>query len=70
MLFSDDIVICKEAREEVELRLESCKYAFERKGMKVNRSNTKYLRINGGNDKETIKMEDKKVLREKKFMFF
>ena len=37
MLFADDIVICEETREEVEQRLESCKYALERRGMKVSR---------------------------------
>ena len=35
MLFDDDIVICEETREEVERRLESWKYALERRGMKV-----------------------------------
>ena len=35
MLFADDIVICKETRKEVEQRLESWRYALERRGMKV-----------------------------------
>ena len=61
MLFADDIVICKETREEVEQRLESWGYALKR-GMKVSRSKTEYLCINGGNGDETMKMEDTKVL--------
>ena len=61
MLFADDIVICKETREEVERRLESWRYALERRGMKVSRSKTEYLCINGGNDHETVKREDTKV---------
>ena len=61
MLFADDIVICEETREEVEQRLESWKYALERRGMKVSRSKTEYWCINGGNDEETVKMEDTKV---------
>ena len=65
MLFADDIVICKETREEVEQRLECWRYALERRGMKVSRSKTEYLCINGGNDKETVKMEDTKVPRVK-----
>ena len=69
MLFADDIVICEEAREEVERRLESWKYALERRGMKVNRSKTKYLCINRGNDDETVKMEDTKVPRVKEFKY-
>ena len=35
--------------------------------MKVSRSKTKYLCINGGNDEETVKMEDTKVPRVKEF---
>ena len=69
MLFADDTVICEETREEVELRLESWRYALERRGMKVNRSKAKYLCINGGNDNETVTMEDTKVPRVKEFKY-
>ena len=62
-------VICEESREEVERRLESWKYALERRGMKVNRSKTEYLWINGGNDDEKVKMEDTKVPRVKEFKY-
>ena len=37
--------------------------------MKVSRSKTEYLCINGGNDNETLKMEDTKVPRVKKFKY-
>ena len=69
MLFSDDIVICEETRKEVQQRLECWRYALERKGMKVSRSKTEYLCINGGNDHETMKMEDTKVPRVKEFKY-
>ena len=69
MLFADDIAICKETRKEMEQRLESWRYALERRGMKVSRSKTKYLCINGGNDNETVKMEDTKVPRVKEFKY-
>ena len=69
MLFVHDIVICKETREEVEWRLESWRYALERRGMKVSRLKTKYLCINGGNDDKTVKMEDTKVPRVKEFKY-
>ena len=69
MLFADDIVICEETREEVELRLESWRYALEKRGIKVSRSKTEYLCINGGNDKETVKIKDTKVPRVKKFKY-
>ena len=65
MLFADDIVICKETREEVKRRLESWRYALERTGMKVNRSKTKYLCINGGNNNKTVKI----VPRVKEFKY-
>ena len=63
------IVICEETREEVEQRLEFWKYALERRGMKVSRSKTEYLCINGGNGNETVKMEDTKVPRIKEFKY-
>ena len=69
MLFADDIVICVETREEVEWRLECWIYASERRGMKVSRSKTKYLCVNGGNDKETVKMEHTKLPRVKEFKY-
>ena len=69
MMFADDIVICEKTREEVEQRLESWRYALEGRGMKVSRSKTEYLCINGGNVNETVKMEDTKVPRVKEFKY-
>ena len=60
-LFADDIVICEDTREEVERRIECWRYALERRGMKISRSKTEYLCVNGENDKKTVKMEDTKV---------
>ena len=70
MLFADDIVICEETKEEVEWRIECWRYALERRGMKVSRSKTEYLCVNGENDKETVKMEDTKVPRVTDFKYF
>ena len=69
MLFADDIVICEETSEEVKRRLESWRYALERREMKVSRSKTEYLCINGGNDNKTVKMEDTKVPKVKEFKY-
>ena len=69
MLFADGIVICAETREEAERRLECWRYALERRGINVSRSKTEYLCINGGNDKETVKMENTKVPRVKEFKY-
>ena len=59
-LFAYDIMICEETRKGVERRLESWRYAMEKREMKVSRSKTEYLCINGRNDDKTVKMEDKK----------
>ena len=64
-----DIVICEETREEVEWKLESWRYALERRGIKVSSSKIEYLCINGGNDDETVKMEDAKLPRVKEFKY-
>ena len=69
MLFADNIVICEETKEEVERRLETWRYALERRGMKISRSKTEYLCINEGNADETVKMEDTKVQRVKEFKY-
>ena len=37
--------------------------------MQVSRSKTEYLCANGGNDDETVKMDDKKVPRVKEFKY-
>ena len=69
MLFADDIVICEETREEVERRLECWRYVLERRGMKVSRSKTEYLYVNGKHDDEIVKMENTIVPRVKKFKY-
>ena len=69
MLFANDIVIREETRKEVERRLKFWLYALERRGMKVSRSKTKYLCINGKNEDETVKMDYTKVPRVKEFKY-
>ena len=53
----------------MERRLECCKYALERKGMKVSTLKIEYLCINRGNDDETVKTEDANVPRVKLFKY-
>ena len=64
MLFANNIVFCKDTREEVKWR-----YALKRREIKVNRSKIKYLYINGGNDNKTGKVEDTKVPRVKELKY-
>ena len=62
-------MICKETRKEVEQRLECWRYLLERRGIKLSRSKTEYLCVNRGDDEETVKMQDTKVPRVKKFKY-
>ena len=42
---------------------------MKKRGIKVSTSKTKYLCVNEGKDKETVKMEDTKVPRVKEFKY-
>ena len=50
-VFADDIVICRESREQAEESLEKLRYALERRGMKVSRSKTEYMCLNEREDR-------------------
>ena len=61
MMFADDIVICSESKEHVEEKLESWRYALERRGMKVNRRKTEYMRVNERKDNGTVRRQGEEV---------
>ena len=61
MMFADDIVICSESKEWVEEKLESWRYALERRGMKVNRRKTEYTCVNERQVNGTVKMQVEEV---------
>ena len=72
MMFAD-IVICSERKERVEEKLESWRYALERRGMKVNRRKTEYMcvcvcvnerQVNG-----TVKMQGEEVAKVEDFKY-
>uniref|UniRef100_A0A8C4NFF6 ribonuclease H n=1 Tax=Eptatretus burgeri TaxID=7764 RepID=A0A8C4NFF6_EPTBU len=46
MMFTDDIMICWESREQAEASLERWRYALERRGMIVSRSKMEYMCVN------------------------
>ena len=60
MMFADDIVICSESKEQAEEKLESSRYALERRGMKVNRRKTR-IHVNERQDNGTVKMQGEEV---------
>ena len=69
MMFADDIVICSESKEWLERKLESWRYALERRGMKVNRRKTEYMCVNERQDKGTVKMQGEEVAKVEDFKY-
>ena len=71
MMFADDIVICGESKEQVEEKLESWRYALERRGMKVNRRKTEYMCVNERQDNgsDTVKMQGEVVAKVEDFKY-
>ena len=62
MMFADDIVICRESKERVEEKLESWRYALERRGMKVNRRKTECMCVNERQVNGIVKMQGEEVV--------
>ena len=48
MIFADDVMLCTEAKEEVDELLESWGRALEGRGLRVSRQKTEYLCAGGG----------------------
>ena len=71
MMFADDIVICSECKEQVDEKLESWRYALERRGMKVNRRKTEYMCVNERQDtvSGTVKMQGEEVAKVNDFNY-
>ena len=66
MLFADDIVLSRQNHRELEEDMEIWKNALERRGLKISRSKTEYLRVGGVDDGEELKLQVEKVKRAKK----
>ena len=71
MMFADDIVICSKSKEQIEDKLESWRYALERRGMKVNRRKTEYMCVNERQDNSsgTVKMQGEEVAKVEDFKY-
>ena len=67
MMFADDIVICSESKERVEGKLETWRYALERRGMKVNRRKKEYMCVNERQVKSTVNMQGEEVVKVEDF---
>ena len=69
MLFAHDIVLSRQNYRELEEDLKIWRNALERRGRKVSRSKTKYLRIGGVDDGEELNLQGEKVKRAKNVKF-
>ena len=69
MLFADDIVLCRQNHRELEEDLEIWRNALERRGLKVSRSKTEYLRVGGVDDGQELKLQGEKVKKAKNFKY-
>ena len=69
MLFADDIVLCRQNHRELEKDLEIWRNALKRRGLKVSRSKTEYLRVDGVDDGEELQLQGEKVKRAKNFKY-
>ena len=63
ILFADDIVLSRQNHRELEDNLEIWRNALERRGLKVSRSKTKYLKVGGVDDGEELKLQGENVKR-------
>ena len=68
-LFADDIVLCRKNYRELEEDLEIWRNTLERRGLKVSRSKTKYLRVVAVDDGEELKLQGEKVKKAKNFKY-
>ena len=69
MRFADDIVICSESKKHMEEKLESWRYALERRGMKVNRRKAEFMCVNDmqDNGSGTVKINGEEVAKVEDF---
>ncbi|MCJ8733950.1 hypothetical protein PDJAM_G00229570 [Pangasius djambal] len=69
MMFADDIVICSESKEQVEVNLERWRFALERRGMKVSRSKTEYMCVNEREGSGTVRLQGEEVKKVQEFKY-
>ena len=69
MLCADDIVLSRQNCRKLEGDLEMWRNALERRGLKVSRSKTEYLKAGGVDDGEELKLQGEKLKRAKNFKY-
>ena len=69
MLFADDIVLSRQNHKELEDDLGIWRNVLERRGLKVSRSKTAYLKAGVVDDGEELKLQGENVKRAKNFIY-
>ena len=70
MMSADGIVLSRQNYRELEEDLEIWKKGLERRGLKVNRSKTEYLKVGGVDVGEELNLQRNVVKRVKTFKYF
>ena len=69
MLFADDIVLSRQNYRELEDNLEIWRNALEKRGLKVSRSKTEYLKAGDVDDGKELKLQGEKLKRAENFKY-
>ncbi|XP_076960807.1 uncharacterized protein LOC143637260 [Bidens hawaiensis] len=73
MMFTDDIVLVAERKQNLNVRLEGWRAALERKGLRISRAKTEYLHCDFGegnnNEEVQITIEDQSIPEVTKFTY-
>ena len=69
MLFADDIMLSRQNHRELDNDLEIWRNAPKRRGLKVSRSETKYLKAGGVDNGKGLKLQGEKLKRAKNFKY-
>ena len=69
MLFANDILLSRQNHRELEDDLEIWRNALKRRGLKVSRSKTEYLKAGSVDDGEELKLQGEKLKRAKNFKY-
>ena len=67
-MFADDVVLCARDKKELEENLERWRDALEKRGMKISRSKTEYMCLNGSST-GSVELQEKQLLETVEFKY-
>ena len=68
-MYADGIITCGKSRQQVEANLERWRYGLERRGIKVSRSQTEYMRVKGKGGSGTVQSQGAEVVKVDEFKY-